>query len=120
MAAESLFKQNKYREALAAFQQVQNPPRKELAVLAMLHAAQSASALQDWPQAQRLAAQAQAIDPASPYLAEVLYEQAWALQNQGQADEALKLYEQVTQKSDAEVAARHGLQRQAVHVEVTL
>ncbi|MBL8829976.1 MAG: tetratricopeptide repeat protein, partial [Planctomycetaceae bacterium] len=106
MAAESLFKQNKYPEALAAFQQVKNPPRKELALLALLHAAQSASALQDWKQSLALATQAAAVDATSPYQAEILYEQGWALQNQGKADEALKIFEDVTAKSDAEVAAR--------------
>ncbi len=58
MSAESLFKQNKYPEALAGFLQVKNPPRKELALLALLHAAQSASALQDWKQSLALATQA--------------------------------------------------------------
>lgn len=106
MAAESLFKQLKYREALAGFQKVQNPPRKELALLSLLHAAQSASAMQDWKQSESLATRALAVDATSPYLAEVLYEQAWSLQNQGKLDEALKLYEDVTMRSDAEVAAR--------------
>lgn len=106
MSAESLFKQSKYQEALAGFLQVKNPPRKELTLLALLHAAQSASALQDWKQSLALATQAATVDATSPYTAEILYEQGWALQNQGKPDEALKLFEEVTAKSDAEVAAR--------------
>ena len=106
MTGESFFKQEKFKEALAAFTKVQNPPRKELLLLAKLHSAQSASALQDWQQSKRLADQALAVDSASPYLAEILYEQAWAQQNLGKGDEAMVIYEEVTSKSDAEVAAR--------------
>ncbi len=44
--------------------------------------------------------------PDSEYVPELLYEQGWAKQNLGQADEALPIYEEVTAKTDREVAAR--------------
>ncbi len=44
--------------------------------------------------------------PDSPYLPELRYESAWALQNMGQADEALKRYEQVVDATDREISAR--------------
>lgn len=106
MEAESLFKQNKYREALAIYAQLTAPPRKELAVLNALHAAQCCNALKEWSQTVPWTQRAQAADPATPYLGEILYEHAWSLQNQGQLDNAMKLYEEVTTRTDAEVAAR--------------
>jgi len=106
MAAESLFKQKKYAESLAAYGKLGALPRKELTSIALLHAAQSASALENWKAAETFATQAQAADGTSPQLAEMIYEQAWAAQNQGRADDALKLYEDVTVKSTTEAAAR--------------
>ncbi|HVW37307.1 MAG TPA: tetratricopeptide repeat protein, partial [Pirellulales bacterium] len=106
MEAESLFKQGKYAEALAVYAQVKNPPGKDFAALALLHAAQAEAKLKHWPQSLALLERAVKEHADSDYLPEMLYEQAWAKQNLGQADQALSLYEEVTAKTDREVAAR--------------
>ena len=54
MMAESLFKLGKYKEALAAYQQVKNPAGKDFAVLALLHAGQAAAQLKEWDRSLQL------------------------------------------------------------------
>lgn len=106
MEAECLFKQGKFAESLPVYAQVKNPAGKDFAVLTLLHAAQAEARLKQWPKSLALLEQAAKAHPQSEYLPEVLYEQAWAKQNLGQAAEALPLYEEVTAKTDREVAAR--------------
>lgn len=106
MEAESLFKQNKYAEAIPLYQQVTNPSGKDFAVLALLHAGQAQGKLKQWPASLVTLDRAAKQFPDSEYLAEVFYEQGWAKQNLGSLDEALQLYESVTAKTDREVAAR--------------
>jgi TolA-binding protein len=108
MVAESLFKQGKHAEALAAYQQVRNPSTKDFQVLALLHAAQAAGQLKQWQQSLEGLTRAAQQFPDSIYLPEILYEQGWAQQNLGRGDEALALYEQAIAKSGPgrEAAAR--------------
>jgi TolA-binding protein len=106
MEGESLFKQGKYAEALALFEQVKKPSTPDFQVLALLHAGQAAAQLKQWSKSQSLLEQCAKQFPESPHLPEVLYEQAFAKQNLGQIDEALELYELVTAKDNREPAAR--------------
>lgn len=106
MEAESLFKQSKYADALPLYQQVKKPSGKDFAALAMLHAAQAQAQLKQWQASLATLAQATRQFSDSEHLPEMLCEEAWAKQNLRQTDEALKLYEEVTAKSEAEVAAR--------------
>ncbi|MBI2824507.1 MAG: tetratricopeptide repeat protein [Planctomycetia bacterium] len=106
MQAECLFKQNKFEDALNAYAQVKNPAGKDFAVLALLHAGQAAAQLKQWDRSLELLNAAARQFPDSEFLPEVLYEQGWAKQNLDRLDDALALYESVTAKSDAEVAAR--------------
>jgi len=106
MMAESLFKLGKYKEALATYQQVKNPAGKDFAVLALLHAGQAAGQLKEWDRSLQLLERAAKDFPDSEYLPEILYEEGWAKQAQGKLDDATGLYESVTTKSDAEIAAR--------------
>jgi len=106
MEAESLFKQGKYADAIAAYHQVTGPSGKDFAVLALLHAAQAQAKLNEWQASLAALEQAAKQFPESDYLAEILYEQGWARQNLGSPDQALALYESVTAKTDREVAAR--------------
>jgi len=106
MEAEVLFKQEKYpeaRESYRALGQLSNP---EFAALAALHGAQCAAQAQQWQEALQMASEVLASQPDNAYAAELLYEQGWAKQNLGELDEAVKLYEQATEKSGNEVAAR--------------
>jgi TolA-binding protein len=106
MEAEVLFKQQKYAEAREAYRQLGKLSSPEFASLAALHGAQCAAQSQEWNESLRMAGEALASQPESAYAAELLYEQAWAQQNLGQQDEALKNYELATEKSGDEVAAR--------------
>jgi cellulose synthase operon protein C len=106
MEAESLFKQGKYAEAAPVYRLVTNPAGKDFAVLALLHAAQAEAKLKKWQPSLALLDQAAKQFAESEFLPEVLYEQGWAKQNLGRPEEALALYEEVTAKSDREVAAR--------------
>jgi TolA-binding protein len=106
MEAEALFKQGKYAEALPVYRQVANPSGKDYDVLALLHAGQAQGKLKQWPASLATLEQAAKQFADSEYLPDILYEEGWARQNLGQADEALPLYEEVTAKTDREVAAR--------------
>jgi TolA-binding protein len=106
MEGESLFKQKKYAEALAAFQQAKQPTSDEFAALALLHGGQAAGQLKDWKTSLQLLERCTREFPQSDRAAEALYEQAWARQNLGQIDEALRLYEETTAKTNREPAAR--------------
>ena len=63
-------------------------------------------AIQQWQPALELLDAAHKADTKEQYSPEILYEQGWAKQNLGRQDEALELYEDVTRRSDGEVAAR--------------
>src|SRR5581483_2585616 len=106
MEGESLFKLGKYKEAVAVYEQVKNPKGKDFQTLARLHAAQALGQLKEWSRSLETLEKLAKDDPQSTYLPEMLYEQGWAQQNLGRTSEALALYESVTTKSDAEVAAR--------------
>jgi TolA-binding protein len=117
MEAESLFKQGKYAEALPVYRQVVNPSGKDFGVLALLHAGQAQAKLKQWPASLSTLEQAAKQFADSEYLPEILYEEGWARQNLGQPDEALPLYEEVTAKTDREVAARARFMIGEIHFE---
>ena len=48
MEAECLFQQNKFAEALAAYEQVKDPSAKDFQVLTLLHGGQAAGQLKQW------------------------------------------------------------------------
>lgn len=106
MEAECLFKQDEFAEALAAYEKLGKLSSPDFQALALLHAGQAAGQLKSWEKSLSLLSKSVADYPASPYVAEALYEQGWARQNLDQTSEALALYEQVIAKTDAEAAAR--------------
>ncbi len=106
MQAESLFQLKKYQEALDAYKQVGKPSSDQFAALAALHAAQAANQLKRYAEAEKLVEGFAGKFPKSELIPQALYEQSWALQNLDKPQEALKLYEEVTAKTNAEVAAR--------------
>ncbi len=106
MQAEAQFKQGKYKDALAAYLAVKSPQGADFAVLALLHAGQSAAQLEQWKQSLQLLDNAIAQFPETPYLPEINYERGWAQHNLGDDAAALKLFEGVTEQTDREVAAR--------------
>ena len=106
MEGESLLKQKKFAEALAAYRQVTEPTGKDFKVLALLHAGQAAGELKQWEKSLELLAKCIEEFPQSVCWPEALCEQAWAKQNLGKLDEAVALYRQVIAKTGSEAAAR--------------
>lgn len=106
MIAEALFQQGKYADALPHYQQIKLPAEKDLVAQALLRTAQSQGQLKQWQASLATLTQATRQFSDSTWLPEMLCEEAWVRQNLGQVDDALKLYEEVTAKSETEVAAR--------------
>lgn len=106
MEAESLFKLGKYAEALPVYRKVTDPSGKNFAPLAQLHSGQAQARLKQWAASLATLQAAAKRFQDSDLLPELLFEQGWATQNLGQKDAALALYEEVTAKTDGEVAAR--------------
>ena len=103
---ESLLKQKKFAEALAAYEHVKHPSGRDFEVLVLLHAGQAAAQLALWQKSLELSTRCIEQFPDSPYSSEALCELGWAQQNLGKLDEAAALYEKVLAKSDREIAAR--------------
>jgi tetratricopeptide (TPR) repeat protein len=108
MKAESLFRQEKYKEAWPAFQEaVKNKASTPaMEVLTLLHGGQSASQLKQYEDALDLFAQIPEAFPETPYLPEAIYESGWARQNLGKTAEAMQDYQTAAEKSRTEVGAR--------------
>jgi TolA-binding protein len=109
MHAESLFKQQKYDAADAAFSQAlaRRPSSEEFVTLGLLHAGQAAAQLKKWDESLRRLSELTAKFPESSHVPEALYEQGWAKHNQRKFGEALKIYEAAAAKAPArEVGAR--------------
>ena len=108
MDGESLFKQNKFDAALAAYKKSLAKPsaNADFQVLAYLHAGQAAAQLKKWDESLKLLSEAGTKFAESAYLPEITYEQGWALQNLGKTEDAFQKYQQVADTTDREVGAR--------------
>jgi TolA-binding protein len=106
MLGESLFKQNKYADAVKAYDALKKPTSEEFLALASLHAAQAQNQLKQYDDGLKRAVAFEEKFAKSEYLPEALFEQGWALQNLDKLDEALKVYESVTARTNREVAAK--------------
>jgi TolA-binding protein len=120
MEAECLFKQKKFRDALAVYERVKDTSSKDFQVLTLLHSAQALDTLaiamlrvdqeeqrkETWQKSLSLLDRLLKESPDTVYLPELLFERGWALQNLGRFEEATGEYQQVLAKSNAEPAAR--------------
>ena len=107
LEAESLFRGEKYAEALTAYGRWKSFPSADEQAQALLHAAQSAGRLKEWEKSLDWAAQCVRQFPALPAASEALFQQGWAQQSLGKTAEALALYQQTTDRApNQEVAAR--------------
>jgi cellulose synthase operon protein C len=108
MLAECCFKQEKYDEALDAYEnlQIETLSTDAYRRLALLHAGQAFAQQENWQESltwlNRLTTQYQD----SNETPQALYETAWAQQNLGETDEAIRLYTQVADNYQTEAAAR--------------
>ncbi len=123
MAAECLFKQEKYDLALAGFQKAlaesatHKPSSAEFTALSLLHAAQSADQLKKWKDALPLLEKLAKDFPDSPHRQEAAYEQGWAEQNLDHLGAALGVYSAITQKDESVLSARARFMMGEIHFE---
>jgi TolA-binding protein len=121
MQAESLGKLGRFAEALAAYDAVKHPRGEDFGLLALVHGAAAAAQSAQWEKSRDWCLRAGQQFPDTKYLPEILYQQAWAQQNLGHLDEALRLYAQAIAKSNpdfpdcAEFAARSQFMIGQVH-----
>jgi TolA-binding protein len=108
MEGECLFKQAKYEDAFEVFKSVRDKPvsTEQIKVLTLLHGGQCASQLKQWGECITWLNVITKNHAKTHYLPTVMYEQAWALQNAGKLNDAMKIYEDVTKRSRGEVGAR--------------
>lgn len=108
MAAECLFSQEKYGEALTEYDKLKldSLSNDDYKAIALLHAGQSAAHGGDWKASERRLAQFLQDHPNAAEKPTALYELGWAKQNLGDKDEATRIYKQVIDTTDTEPAAR--------------
>jgi TolA-binding protein len=106
MEGECLAKLKRFEEALGVYELAKDPSNKDVAALAVLHAAEAAAQLKQWEKSLTLATQCISQFPESASLPQALYAKGWAQQNLGKLDEALATYAEVVAKSNEEPAAR--------------
>lgn len=106
LQGEIFFEQEKDAEALAMLASLESTSDPELQALALLHAGQAAARLKDFARSGELLERVAREFPNSRHAPEARYELAWARQNSGDEDAALRLYEEVTAATDREIAAR--------------
>ena len=101
MRGECLLKQDKFKDAFAAYQRAKaKPSRNEtMQILTLLHGAQAAAQLKEWQTSTQWIATLQKSFPKSAYLPQAIYEQGWAERNLGKLPQALKSFQQVTKAS---------------------
>lgn len=106
LAAESLFEQGKFQEALPLFEKTAADKVEKYHARALYRAGTCAAKLGNWAASQaHFAALLQAF-PTFEQAAEARYGLAYAMQKQNQLDQAAALYEQVTKETETETAAK--------------
>ncbi|MDG1895385.1 MAG: tetratricopeptide repeat protein [Fuerstiella sp.] len=106
LAGECHFRTENWQAAKAAYEKVIANRDSNYLALAIFHAGECAASLEDWSSSRRLHEQVLAEFADFEMRPEARYGVAWALQNEGQLDNAIAAYEQVTEESDTETAAK--------------
>jgi len=106
LAAEALFRQDKFQEALPLFAQVAADKVAKYHDQALYRAGVCATKMDNWAEAQKHFEGLLQAFPDFDQAAEARYGLARALQQQNKLDEARKLYEQVIDETETETAAR--------------
>ena len=106
LAAESLFEQQKFQEALPLFEKVASDKVEKYHARALYRAGTCTANLKNWPASQKNFDDLLKQFPKFEQAADARYGLAFAMQNQNQLDQAEKLYEQVTEETENETAAK--------------
>ncbi len=106
LAAESLFEQGKFKEALPLFEKTAADRVEKYHARALYRAGTCAAKLGNWAASQAHFAALLQEFPKFEQAAEARYGLAYAMQNQNQLDQAAALYEQITKETETETAAK--------------
>jgi len=106
LVAESLFRQNKYQEALPWYQKTVDAKPEKYHARAMYRAGTCANELKQWPLGQQHFTALTTHFPKFEQVGEALYGLGFALQNQNQLDQASAMYDRVTKETNTESAAK--------------
>lgn len=114
MQAECKFKQDKFQDALPMYSAAketlaaggETAASDQVKTLVYLHGGQCLRELKQWPECEKWLREILDRFPDSPYLATVIYELGYCMQQQNSLEEALKLYGKVAEDYRNEVAAR--------------
>ena len=106
LIGECSFKQEEWQAAQAAFNQVVRANDSNYVALASFRIGECAASLEDWSNSRQWHQKVLDTYPDFDMKPEARYGLAWALQNEGQYDTAMTLYEQVTDETNTETAAK--------------
>ena len=106
LAAECLFAQNKFDEALPLFTKVADDKVEKYQAQAMYRAGTCAMNLKKWPESQKFFEALVREFPQFEQFQDARYGLAVALQNQGKLAEARGIYQEVVKATEAETAAK--------------
>lgn len=106
LIGECCFKNEDWAVARQAFEAVAADSNSSYVALAMFRAGESAASMEDWRSSGRWHQKVLAGYPDFDMLPEARYGYAWALQNEGQIEQAIPIFEQVTEETQSETAAK--------------
>jgi len=106
LVAESLFRQNRYQEAIPWYQKTIDAKPEKYHARALYRAGTCANELKQWPLGQQFFTALTTQFPKFEQIGEALYGLGFALQNQNQLDQASVVYERVTKETNTESAAK--------------
>ncbi|MDP6443348.1 MAG: tetratricopeptide repeat protein [Pirellulaceae bacterium] len=106
LTAESLYRQDKFAEALPLFAQVADEKIEKFVAQSLYRAGACATNLKNWPESQRRYTQLLTQFPKFEQKSEARYGVGLAQQNQGQLPQARQTYEMVTTETESETAAK--------------
>ena len=106
LVAESLFRQNKYQEAIPWYQKMIDAKSEKYHARALYRAGTCANELKQWPLGQEHFTALTTQFPKFEQIGEALYGLGFSLQNQNQLDQACAVYARVTKETNTESAAK--------------
>lgn len=106
LIGECNFQNSNWREASRAYQKVAGNGNSSYVALAKFRAGESAGGLEDWKASRMWHERVLKEHPDFEMRPEARYGVGWAMQNEGQYDQAIQQFEIVTEETDTETAAK--------------
>lgn len=106
LIGECSFKQDEWKTALSTFEKVVRAADSNYVALAAFRAGECAAALEDWESSRNWHQHVVQNHTDFELLPEARYGLGWALQNEGRFEQAISLYEAVTEQTQTETAAK--------------